>query len=251
MGPGSVAERITRRRKGDDPMNDRDVKSIVSGAVAAAQPLPEKYYHVCWWDKAVQCHPVRHTKEAHEVFFSAPGSIFLDELSEFQWKLLTERMEEFCRQRGITLDAATGRRQNRAARRAHRRWVTQADSQRLHSLLTHAAMSESELYGYQQQDRLKRLLDAANIVAPREVPADVVTMNSQVRLRNNEDGQEKSLFLVFPADVRSSDPAQPKLSILTRTGVSMLGRRVGEAIDGRLRIVGLPYQPEAAGDFDL
>ena len=107
------------------------------------------------------------------------------------------------------------------------------------------------LYPYVQLDRFQRLLATAKVVAPRDVPDDVVTMNSQVRLRNDRGEVEKTLFLVFPADARGSDFERPKLSILTRTGVSMLGRKVGDMIDGRLQILAVPYQPEAAGDFDL
>ena len=99
--------------------------------------------------------------------------------------------------------------------------------------------------------KLQRLLETANVVTPSDVPEDVVTMNSQVRLRNEEDDVETDLFLVFPADARGSDLMEPKLSIFTQTGLSMLGRRVGDRIDDRLQILDLPYQPEAAGDFDL
>jgi hypothetical protein len=69
-------------------------------------------------------------------------------------------------------------------------------------------------------------------------------------VRNDEDDIEADLFLVFPADARSSDVMKPKLSIFTQTGLSLLGRRVGDRIDVRLRILDLPYQPEAAGDFE-
>lgn len=83
------------------------------------------------------------------------------------------------------------------------------------------------------------------------MPADVVTMNSQVRLRNDPEDLEMDVFLVFPADARGSDGTQPKLSIFTPTGLALLGRRVGDKIDNRRRILDLPYQPQAAGEFTL
>ncbi|MCU0915997.1 MAG: transcription elongation factor GreAB [Planctomycetes bacterium] len=106
------------------------------------------------------------------------------------------------------------------------------------------------LYVGVYQRKLERLLRAANVVASCDVPEDVVTMNSQPRLRNGEDDLETDVFLVFPAHARGGDVPKPKISIFTRTGLSMLGRRVGDRIDDRLRILDLPYQPEAAGDFD-
>ena len=100
-------------------------------------------------------------------------------------------------------------------------------------------------------DKLDRLLRSADVVKPQDVPDDVVTMNSEVQVRNDEADIETTLALVFPADARGSDLGKPKLSVFTNTGLSLLGRRVGDTVDGSLRILGLPYQPEAAGDFYL
>ncbi len=79
-------------------MTDKRMRLLVSQVITAARPVAEKYYHVCWWEGALACHPVRHTKEAHEVFFSAPGSVLADDLSGFQWQLLTQRIADFCAQ---------------------------------------------------------------------------------------------------------------------------------------------------------
>jgi regulator of nucleoside diphosphate kinase len=38
---------------------------------------------------------------------------------------------------------------------------------------------------------------------------------------------------------------------LSPLGLSILGRRTGDIVDGRVRIDELLYQPEAAGDFHL
>jgi len=98
---------------------------------------------------------------------------------------------------------------------------------------------------------LERLLEAAEVVPSTEIAEDVVTMNSQVRLWNRERADDVVLFLVFPPDARGSDFDKVKLSILTHTGLSLLGRKAGDTIDGCLKILAVPYQPEAAGDFDL
>lgn len=232
-------------------MTDRQMRHMISHALAAARPIAEKYYHVCWWEEAVRCHHVRHTAEPHEVFLSAPGRAFLGELSAVQWRLLTNRIADFCERRGIVLDLHSGRGRKTSAGRTRRRWVTEYDEARLHGLLSCARTLPSELYVGVYQRKLERLLRAANVVASSDMPEDVVTMNSQARLRNDEDDIEADLFLVFPADARGRDVMKPKLSIFTETGLSMLGRRVGDQIDDRLRILDLPYQPEAAGNFDL
>jgi len=102
-------------------MTDRQIRDILARAVAAAQPVAEKYYHLCWWEKSVQCHHVRHTKDSHEVFFSALGNIFLNNMSAVQWRLATERIAEFCRRRGIVLDVHSGARREDYAYPTHRR----------------------------------------------------------------------------------------------------------------------------------
>jgi regulator of nucleoside diphosphate kinase len=238
-------------RKGDSEMTDRQMRNMISHAIAAARPIANKYYHVCWWDEAVQCHHARHTTERHEVFFSAPGSVLSGELSAVQWRLMINRIADFCRRRGIVLDIHAGRGRQSATGRTRRRWVTEYDSARLHALLGSVGTLPSERSVDAYRQRLERLLRAANVVAPSDVPEDVVTMNSQVRLRNEAEDIETDLFLVFPADARGSDVMKPKVSIFTQTGLSMLGRRVGDQINDRLRILDLPYQPEAAGDFEL
>ena len=95
---------------------------------------------------------------------------------------------------------------------------------------------------------LSDILDDADIVSPWEIPPDVVTMNSKVKLKNYQTQERLILSLVFPTD---SDSKNNKLSILTPWGVSLLGRKVGQQIKTRIEVEQLPYQPEAAGDFHL
>ena len=121
---------------------------------------------------------------------------------------------------------------------------------RLRTLLTTARTPGSKRNTF--LDKLQRLLEAADIVAPRDVPGDIVTMNSRVCLRDDRTDQEMALSLVFPADAaRDSDIEQFDVSILSPLGLALLGRRVGDLVEGQIRIQGLGYQPEAAGHLHL
>ncbi|MCC6543286.1 MAG: nucleoside diphosphate kinase regulator [Nitrospirae bacterium] len=98
-------------------------------------------------------------------------------------------------------------------------------------------------------------LDRAHIVLPKDIPADVVTMNSRVRLLDVSKGEELVYTLVFPRD---ADAATGKISILAPVGTAILGCSVGEMIEWpvpfgtrKLKIVEILYQPEAAGDYHL
>ena len=114
-------------------MEDRQMQRMVSRIVATAELVPEKYYHLCWWQEQVRCHHVRHAKHAHEVFFSALGHVFLDGLSVYQWRLVTTRIADFCRRQGIILDRDTGRREE--VHPMPRRRITEFDAVRLQGLL--------------------------------------------------------------------------------------------------------------------
>lgn len=99
---------------------------------------------------------------------------------------------------------------------------------------------------------LRSELARAEIVEPGEVPPDVVTMNSTVRMVDEADGHEHELTLVYPRDV---DGSAGKVSVLAPVGSAMLGLRVGDSIEWpvqggrtlRVRILGIGYQPEASG----
>lgn len=93
----------------------------------------------------------------------------------------------------------------------------------------------------------------ADIVAPEAVPANVVTMNSTVLCREESSGREHRLTLVYPAD---ADAASRKVSVLAPVGAALLGLSVGQCMDWpvpdgmlSLRVLDIPYQPEAAGDW--
>lgn len=101
-------------------------------------------------------------------------------------------------------------------------------------------------------DEIKR----AEIVEPRNVPPNVVTMNSQVRALIESTGLELSLTLVYPKDIQTDGNT---VSILAPVGSALLGLSVGDSIDWsgptgqniKVRVVDLLYQPERSGDYHL
>lgn len=105
-------------------------------------------------------------------------------------------------------------------------------------------------------DALFAELARATVVEPKDMPDNVVTMNSTVVFRVEESHKEFSLTLVYPRD---SDGAGDKISILAPVGSALLGLSEGDSISwpkpggGQLnvRIIKVIYQPERAGDFQL
>jgi len=132
-------------------------------------------------------------------------------------------------------------------------YITEYDMERLHELLNGPLK-----FGGRDKEHLLELekeLSRAEIVPPKDMPQDVITMNSKVRLKDLDSGKEKIYTLVFPKD---ADVTQDKISILAPIGTALLGYRVGDDISWEvpkgkrtLRIEEILYQPEAAGHYDL
>lgn len=105
-------------------------------------------------------------------------------------------------------------------------------------------------------ERLEAELARADAVAPALVPADVVTMNSRVVYEDVESGESREAVVVYPHE---ADAANGRVSVLAPIGSALLGMFAGETIEWplpggrskRIRVVSIPYQPEAAGDFHL
>ena len=132
-------------------------------------------------------------------------------------------------------------------------YITEFDVKRLTQLLQEGLSFTSK--DIQHLESLQKELERAHIVEPQAVPRDIVTMNSRVRLRDLNSGDERIYTLVFPTE---ADVTQNKISILAPVGTAMLGYRVGDKIDWPVpagmktfRIEEILYQPEAAGDFHL
>lgn len=89
---------------------------------------------------------------------------------------------------------------------------------------------------------------------PKEIPRNVVTLNSRVALRNLDSGHRLVLTVADPHD---ATPFGDRLSVAGPAGTALLGKRVGQIVHWkigskkrRFRVEQVLYQPEAAGDFD-
>jgi len=104
-------------------------------------------------------------------------------------------------------------------------------------------------------DALDRELTETRVATPREVPGDVVTMNSRVRIRDAVSGAEQVAVLVFPRDLHHHDS---HVCILDPLGLALFGRRLGDRFevhgkrgDALYQLEEILYQPEAAGDYHI
>ncbi len=125
--------------------------------------------------------------------------------------------------------------------------VTDTDLQRLLSVVDHNTTPTAE--------ELEAELHRAQVVEQRAVPADVVTMNSELIYEDCATKARRQIKLVYPKD---ADAAQGRISVLAPIGSALLGLRIGQTIAWRvpngtkhIRVVEICYQPEASGDYAL
>lgn len=93
-------------------------------------------------------------------------------------------------------------------------------------------------------------LERAVEVEPEAVPADVVTLNSTVRVIDLESSEATDYTIVMPGEANYE---AGRISVLAPLGTALLGYRVGDEIEWdvprgirRLRIDAVLFQPEAA-----
>jgi regulator of nucleoside diphosphate kinase len=124
--------------------------------------------------------------------------------------------------------------------------LSDADHQRLEALVESARYDA--ILHQEYLDALEGELKRAQIVPRSEVPDEVITMNSVVRLRDLDTDELDQFQLVYPAD---ADMAQHRISVLAPVGTAILGYQRGDVIEWpvptglrRLRVEMVSYQPE-------
>jgi regulator of nucleoside diphosphate kinase len=127
-------------------------------------------------------------------------------------------------------------------------YITNGDFERLRRLI--AGRRGANAFDREYLDMLEQELDRAEIVEQSAIPRDVITMNSEVRLKDLDSGEIQVYRLIFPTQSRTGN----SVSVLAPIGTAMLGYRVGDVIEWRvpkgirrLRVMDVIYQPEAAG----
>ncbi len=108
----------------------------------------------------------------------------------------------------------------------------------------------------EERERLEDLLASAHIVGGDEIPGDIVTMNSLLVYRDLQSNVANEVTLVYP---ELADSSKNRLSVTSAVGAALLGGRLGDEVEAelpsgqtrRFKILAIPFQPEAAGQFHL
>jgi regulator of nucleoside diphosphate kinase len=108
-------------------------------------------------------------------------------------------------------------------------FITESDFQRLKGLIESAKR-------FLRRDRphldaLEEELNRAEIVGSNELPANVVTMNSRIRVTDLDTRTQVVYTLSFPRD---ADIAHDRISVLAPIGTALLGYRAGTVIQAEV-----------------
>jgi regulator of nucleoside diphosphate kinase len=130
-------------------------------------------------------------------------------------------------------------------------YMTEPDVEKLNRLLDTIDRDRPKDNGFAEQ--LKKEMRRARVVSPGHIAGDVVTLNSRIRIKDLDTGEDFVFQVVLPAE---SDPEQGKISVLAPVGTALLGYRTGDAVSWQVpsgirkfRIEEMLYQPETEGDF--
>ncbi len=125
--------------------------------------------------------------------------------------------------------------------------ITSLDEHRVRQLILAAADS----LDHEHFESLEERLDNARIVDPESIPADIVTIDSCVRIQDLGTGEELCFTLVMP---READMTRGAIAITAPLGRAIFGRKAGDIVRfetpgglRRVRVAEIIYQPEAEG----
>ena len=130
--------------------------------------------------------------------------------------------------------------------------VTQSDLERLQRLLEQSGGGVDA----ERAEVLDLELAEAEVAPPEAIATSVVTMNSTVVFEDEGTGEHQEVTLCYPHDAKGNPG---RVSVLAPVGSALLGLSAGHSVQlvvpggrtRRLRVVAVPYQPEAAGHFHL
>lgn len=131
--------------------------------------------------------------------------------------------------------------------------LSKLDFARIHKSIHDARRMKT--IGAKEADILLNELHSAKVVEPNEIPRDVVTMNSIVKISFLSVSKTLQFQIVYPDQANIKEN---KISIFSPVATALIGYKVSDEIEWavpsgltKIRIDEIIYQPEAAGDYDL
>jgi regulator of nucleoside diphosphate kinase len=107
--------------------------------------------------------------------------------------------------------------------------MTEKDARKLRTMIQESASTDTQA-GVQWQ-LLEEEIEKASIVPAVNLPADVVTMHSRVRIVDMRTGEQLVYQIVYPHE---ANYAEKRISILAPIGMALLGYAAGTEIEWKV-----------------
>jgi regulator of nucleoside diphosphate kinase len=104
--------------------------------------------------------------------------------------------------------------------------VSESDERRLRGLL--AVHMENSVRDSAHLEELRSELERAVVMQPEAIPAEVITMNSRIRVLDLDHRKRCDYTLVFPTE---ADVEARRISVLAPLGTALLGFRKGDELE--------------------
>jgi regulator of nucleoside diphosphate kinase len=103
--------------------------------------------------------------------------------------------------------------------------MRESDARMIRGLL--AARAKQSNRDQEHLEQLRTELERAVVLDSGQVPTDVITIQTRVRVLDRTSGKRHEFVLVFPAD---ADVAANRISVLAPLGTALLGYREGDEV---------------------
>ena len=131
--------------------------------------------------------------------------------------------------------------------------VNRLDYLRIQKCITDARQFKS--ISASEAESLLNELNSAKIVEPQEIPDNVVTMNSIVKISFLNSDKRIEFQIVYP---NQANLKENKISIFSPIAAALIGYKVSDEIEWivpagitKIKIDKIIYQPEASGDYTV
>ncbi|MGP8291647.1 nucleoside diphosphate kinase regulator [Vreelandella zhanjiangensis] len=127
--------------------------------------------------------------------------------------------------------------------------INRLDAERLQRLIDNASDKELAVAMLLEEE-----LARGEVIDPKDIPDNVVSMNSQIRFTDLTRGRQMVRTLVYP---HALSTVEDGISVMAPIGAGLIGLKVGDIIDwplpnnaeARLRIDAILWQPEREQQF--
>lgn len=127
--------------------------------------------------------------------------------------------------------------------------INRLDAERLQRLIDNASDKELAVATLLEEE-----LARGEVIDPKDIPDNVVSMNSQIRFTDLTRGRQMVRTLVYP---HALSTVEDGISVMAPIGAGLIGLKVGDIIDwplpnnaeARLRIDAILWQPEREQQF--